>query len=58
VIDPVSVVFLLVIVVCVSALAYLLPQDPAVVRVVGAVSRWRHHRQLRRWVERQRHGRP
>jgi hypothetical protein len=53
-IDPLTVVFLVVIVVCVPAVAYLLPQDPAVVRLVAAVSRRRRHRQLRRWANQQR----
>jgi hypothetical protein len=53
-IDPVSLVFLLIIVVCVPAVAYLVPQDPAVVRMVGAVSQRCRHRRTRRWVARQR----
>jgi hypothetical protein len=56
-IDPVSLVFLLVIAVCVPAVAYLAPQDPAVVRLLTAVSRRYRHRRTRRWVAQQRGGR-
>lgn len=52
-IDPLAVVFLVVIVVCVPAVAYLVPQDPAVVRLIAAVSQWRRHRRMRRWIDQQ-----
>lgn len=48
--DPQSVLYLLVITFCLPPAAYLLPSDPAVVRFVARV----RHRQLRRWVRRQR----
>jgi hypothetical protein len=54
VIDPFTVVFFVVIAVCVPAAAYMIPQDPTVVRLVSAVDRWRRHRQLRRWIDRER----
>jgi hypothetical protein len=53
-IDPVSLVFLLIIVVCVPAVAYLAPQDPAVGRLVSAVTQRCRHRRTRRWVAHQR----
>lgn len=55
-IDPYTMVFLVVITVCVPAVAYLIPQDPAVVRLVAAVMQRRRHRRLRRWVSQQRRG--
>jgi hypothetical protein len=48
--DPQSVLYLVVITLCLPPAAYLLPRDPAVVRLVARV----RHRQLRRWVRRQR----
>ncbi|HEX5117215.1 MAG TPA: hypothetical protein VFW65_18660 [Pseudonocardiaceae bacterium] len=48
--DPASVVYLVVITLCLPPAAYLLPSDPAVVRLRDRV----RHRQLRRWVRRQR----
>lgn len=48
--DPLTVIYLVVIGVCVPLAAYLLPQDPAVVRLVTSVRQRRRHRQLRRWV--------
>lgn len=52
--DPLTAVFVLVIAVCVPAVAYLVPQDPAVIRLVTSVNRRRRHCQLRRWVDQQR----
>ena len=51
--DPLVVVFLLVIVVCVPLIGYLLPQDPGVARRLNDLSRRRRHRQLRQWVHQQ-----
>jgi hypothetical protein len=48
--DPLSVVYLAVIALCLPPAAYLLPGDPAVARLVARI----RHRQLRRWVRRQR----
>lgn len=39
---------------CVPMIAYLLPQDPMVTRVVAAVTRRRRRRRQRRWVAQQR----
>jgi hypothetical protein len=48
--DPVASTYLAVIGLCVLPLAYLLPQDPAVTRLLAAVRRWVRRRRLRRWV--------
>jgi hypothetical protein len=49
--DPEVVFFIVVIAVCVPMTAYLLPQDPTVVRLMDSLHRRRQHRRLRRWVE-------
>jgi hypothetical protein len=50
--DPLSIMYLAIIGFTVPLIAYLLPQDPAVVRLVDGIHRRRHHRRLRRWVAR------
>jgi hypothetical protein len=57
VIDPLAVVFLVVIAACVPTAAYLIPQDPALVKLAAAISQWRRHRHVRRWVDQQRRDR-
>lgn len=47
-IDYLSAMFLIIIGACLPTIAYLLPQDPAVLRLTSRVSRRRRHRQLRR----------
>ncbi|HEX5113651.1 MAG TPA: hypothetical protein VFW65_00480 [Pseudonocardiaceae bacterium] len=49
-IDPLALVFLLVIVVCVPLIGYLLPQDPR----FSELGRCRRHRRMRRRVNKQR----
>lgn len=56
--DLLSLLFLVVISVCVPMVGYLIPQDPAVARVFAAVSNRFRHRQTRRWVAQQRRGQP
>lgn len=53
--DPEVVFFIVVIAVC-PMTAYLLPQDPAVLRLMARLHRHHQHRRLRRWVEQQRQG--
>lgn len=53
-IDPLSVVFLVVIALSVPAIGYLVPQDPTVARLISAIHQRHQHRRLRCWVERQR----
>lgn len=52
--DPEVVFFIVIIAVCVPMTAYLLPQDPAVVRLMASLHRRHQHRRLRRWVMQQR----
>lgn len=52
--DSLTTAFLVVIGLCLPPLAYLLPQDRAVVRVVDVIRQWGQRRRLRRWVEAQR----
>lgn len=51
--DPISAFFLLVICACLPTIAYLLPQDPAVARLVGNACQRRRHRRVRRWIAEQ-----
>lgn len=55
--DPLTVLFLVVIAACAPTAAYLIPQDPALLKLAAAISRWHRHRQIRRWVEQQRRDR-
>lgn len=52
--DNFSILCLAIIAIAVPSIGYLLPQDPAVVRLTTALSDRRRHRQLRRWVDQQR----
>lgn len=51
--DPLNITYLAIIGFTIPPIAYLLPQDPGVVRLVAGIYRRHRHRRLRRWVARQ-----
>lgn len=48
--DPLDIMYLVIIGFTIPLIAYLLPQDPGVVRLVDVIYRRHRHRRLRRWV--------